>query len=57
MNTQPPTASAASSAATVEPPDSASAPSVWVSSDGPFSRNTNSSANCPSEVPNVVTTP
>ena len=33
MNTQPPTASAASSAAPTEPPDSASAPSVSPSSD------------------------
>jgi hypothetical protein len=44
MNAQPPTASAASSAAPTEPPESASAPSVSVTIDGPCSRNTSSSA-------------
>ena len=44
MNTQPPTASAASSPAAVEPPESASAPSVSPSSEKSCSRKTSRSA-------------
>ena len=40
MNTQPPTASAASSAAKVEPPESDSAPSVSAASTASWSRKT-----------------
>src|SRR5690349_19211080 len=44
MNAQPPTASAASNAATFDPPLSASAPNVSVSTEKPCSRKTSSSA-------------
>jgi hypothetical protein len=43
MKTHPPTASAASSDAPTEPPESASAPSMWPSTDTSCVRNTSSS--------------
>src|SRR4051794_35950484 len=53
MNTQPPTASAASIPAPTDPPDSASAPSVWVRSETSCVRKTSSSA---SPMPTEATT-